>query len=436
MLLSEEKRQHKVARLVDKLWNLGCIRLAKPDEPGWTLKSGEKSRIYVDLRTLPQHYTILSKITRYLMPFFTNSDYVGGLPLGGIPFATIFSSVTGIPQILIRKEAKNHGTGKFVEIDYDKWDGPKTITLIDDVLTSGNTIRETIEMFSQQQIPLIVTSVICIVNRSNSKTVPGTNIPVVSLVTIDQILPMRMAFSTRSQLCSNPITKKLFHLMHTKKTNLCLSADFSDVFDITNQLDIFEQIAPHIVAVKLHDDILSPSLSNGIRRISSQYNVIILSDDKFADIGSIVSKKLLRHDPADMFTIHALSGPGGIKALGGRAILVAEMSNDGNLASKQYAKATALMASEENVVGFVCQTRSHCEAGNYFVYMTPGVNESETGDGNDQRYRNCYRAIVEQKNDLVIVGRGIFKAKDPVAAAIMYRNAAWAAYEMTITEHK
>jgi orotidine-5'-phosphate decarboxylase len=39
-----------------------------------------------------------------------------------------------------------------------------------------------------------------------------------------------------------------------------------------------------------------------------------------------------------------------------------------------------------------------------------------------------YRAIVEQQNDVVIVGRGIYGAADPVEAAKMYRNAAWNAF--------
>lgn len=441
-------------QLASTLWQLGCIQRAKAGEKGWTLKSGDTSNVYVDLRILPQHPHILSQIAEAMsiddFGAAAAADYLAGLPLGGIPLATVLSQHSGIPQILIRKVAKDHGTTKMVEADYGNWDGPRTVILVDDVFTTGSTVCETMTMLEQQKIPLTVVGVVCVVNRSKPHIafVPSTTIPVHSLFDYAQLFQTRKSFEMRARTTNNAATARLFEIMSKKKTNLCFSADFEIDTNRTEEtsieiVELFRQIVPYIAMVKIHHDLLPTSVLKQIWLIAAENDVMVLSDDKFADIGSIVGKKLVGHAPAHLFTIHGIAGPGGIDELDDCAVLVAEMSNDGALTNnsffaKMYAKQIKeLIERRPNaVVGIVCQNRGNCDVGDDYVYMTPGVNETASSDGRDQRYRSCHKAIVEQKNDIVIVGRGICKSRDVTAAATMYRDAAWKAYESDVSLSK
>lgn len=68
------------------------------------------------------------------------------------------------------------------------------------------------------------------------------------------------------------------------------------------------------------------------------------------------------------------------------------------------------------------------------VIALAGVNlASEVkGDGMGQQFRTPKRAVQEQRNDVIIVGRGITSASTPdemVARCLRFKEEAWAALE-------
>lgn len=61
-----------------------------------------------------------------------------------------------------------------------------------------------------------------------------------------------------------------------------------------------------------------------------------------------------------------------------------------------------------------------------YLIMVPGVNLADSGDQLGQTYVTPQMAV-EQGADIIIVGRGIYEAREPGKAAAAYRMAGWAA---------
>jgi uridine monophosphate synthetase len=133
--------------------------------------------------------------------------------------------------------------------------------------------------------------------------------------------------------------------------------------------------------------------------------------------------------------IHSLGEPPIKRAL----ILLAQMSNKGNRADKDYTAACVTAAKDSDfVIGFVAQEDLNQAKADNFLTFTPGVNlppegedekERRVGDGKGQQYRTPREVLGKHGCDVVIVGRGIIKARDRPREANRYRREAWKAYE-------
>ena len=81
------------------------------------------------------------------------------------------------------------------------------------------------------------------------------------------------------------------------------------------------------------------------------------------------------------------------------------------------------------VFGFICQKR--ISENPAFIHITPGIQFNENSDMKDnlgQQYTTPEMAILENKCDVIVVGRGILKSENQVNTALKYKNAAWEAY--------
>lgn len=249
-----------------------------------------------------------------------------------------------------------------------------------------------------------------------------------------------LSYSERSRLCKNPIAKKLLSLMEDKKTNLCFNPDVVKQKDFLALTDL---VGPHICLLKTHVDILEdfePTFIDKLKALAKKHNFLIFEDRKFADIGTIVSYQyqggLYKISSwADITNAHSVAGPGiieGLKKIGlpqGRALLMlAEMSSKGNLATEAYTAKTIAMAQEhpDFVIGFIAMRKLSKDPS--LIYLTPGVQKAIGGDSLGQQYQTPSSVIKDAKSDIIIVGRGIYEAKDPQQEAKEMQSLGWQAY--------
>lgn len=251
-------------------------------------------------------------------------------------------------------------------------------------------------------------------------------------------------YTARAQHCRSAIAQQLLLLMDKKKTNLALSADVTSAQEL---LLLAHKLGPEICLFKTHIDIIAdftPSLTSQLQKIAQQHQFLIFEDRKFADIGNTVKHQYAGGvyqiaNWAHLINAHILPGPGivaGLAEVGLQKerglLLLAEMSSAGNFMDAQYQQNTLdiARANDDFVIGFITQHALSSEP--HWINMTPGVQLEAGTDKLGQQYTTPEIAINESGSDIIIVGRGILAANDPLAKAQEYRRRAWACYEKRV----
>ena len=145
--------------LANRLLKAGCIKFGE-----FTLKSGLKSPIYIDLRRIITDPELLLQIGAAYLPMLEKLtfDRIAGLPYAAIPIATAISLAGNYPMIYPRKEVKDYGTKAQIEGEYY---AGETIVVIDDLTTTGSSKFEAIEKLTR--VGLIVKDVVVLVDRQS-----------------------------------------------------------------------------------------------------------------------------------------------------------------------------------------------------------------------------------------------------------------------------
>jgi uridine monophosphate synthetase len=149
----------QLATLADELLSAGCIKFGE-----FTLKSGLKSPIYIDLRQIITYPKLLEQIGAAYLPLLKDLkfDRIAGLPYAAIPIATAISLAGNHPMIYPRKEAKSYGTRAEIEGEYH---AGEIAVIIDDLATTGGSKFEAIEKLTGAG--LVVKDVVVLIDRQS-----------------------------------------------------------------------------------------------------------------------------------------------------------------------------------------------------------------------------------------------------------------------------
>lgn len=150
---------HQLSSLADGLLEAGCIKFGE-----FTLKSGLKSPIYIDLRQIITYPKLLADIAQAYLPLLASLQFlrIAGLPYAAIPIATAISLAGDYPMIYPRKEAKAYGTKAEIEGEFH---AGETVVVIDDLATTGGSKFEAIEKLTG--VGLVVKDVVVLVDRQS-----------------------------------------------------------------------------------------------------------------------------------------------------------------------------------------------------------------------------------------------------------------------------
>ena len=175
--------------LREKLLDLFC-HLAY-QEGDFVLSSGQRSSYYINGKQVTLHPQGALALARLLLPLLPeDTQGVAGLTLGADPIVSAVSVVSvyenrAIPALIIRKEAKGHGTMAYIE-------GPSLpqgakVVVLEDVVTTGQSALKAVERL--QAAGYTVDRVISLIDRlqGGGELYQSVGLQFVALFTIEDL---------------------------------------------------------------------------------------------------------------------------------------------------------------------------------------------------------------------------------------------------------
>ncbi|XP_074596358.1 uridine 5'-monophosphate synthase-like isoform X2 [Brevipalpus obovatus] len=139
-------------------------RILKIMKGNFTLKSGKISPIYINLRSLTGQSELFAMMIAEFMKLLNGIDFdiVCGVPHGAVQFSHFLSQFLSKGHIFPRDAAKNYGTKQQID---GKYKSGQKVLLIEDVITTGKSIVELVEILRGHE--LIVEDVLVFVDRGD-----------------------------------------------------------------------------------------------------------------------------------------------------------------------------------------------------------------------------------------------------------------------------
>ena len=111
----------------------------------FVLRSGQTSSFYVDKYRFQVRPSLLRRVAAALAELIpAGTQRLAGVELGAVPLVTAVSLQTGIPFVIVRKGAKEHGAAPHSLIEGELDPGDR-VTLVEDIFTTGGQALESAE---------------------------------------------------------------------------------------------------------------------------------------------------------------------------------------------------------------------------------------------------------------------------------------------------
>ena len=278
--------------LIESAFQYNCIK-----QGVYTLKSGSTSKYYFDFKNIISYPDFIKKIGDTIYNLCkTDINLIAADAVGGIPIASYISTTYNIPMIIVRDSIKKYGTENIIVGEYTK---EQNCLLIDDVMTSGGSLRDAIEVLENK---VNIKMVYVIMDRQETNS---------TLIVNDK------KYVVNSLINKTDITQhRLNNIMIQKKSRICLSLDIENQDDFFGVLD---KVGSKVVILKIHSDIIVGNVNEFIKKCilySIRYNFLIMEDRKFVDISYITGNIVF----SDYLQIPYIEGTGEVAIFCGAII--------------------------------------------------------------------------------------------------------------------
>jgi orotate phosphoribosyltransferase len=133
-------------------------------EGDFLLRSGRRSRYYLDKYRFETRPELLGPLGELIAAAVREHDpeaaRLAGPELGAVALAAAASLASGLPFLIVRKEAKGYGTAKRLEGVFEEGE---RVCLVEDVVTSAGAAIEAVEAL--RAAGLVVGTAVCVVDR-------------------------------------------------------------------------------------------------------------------------------------------------------------------------------------------------------------------------------------------------------------------------------
>ena len=133
-------------------------------EGDFVLRSGRRSSYYLDKYRFETRPDLLAALGEHIAAAVAEHEpdavRLAGPELGAVALATAASLSSGLPFLIVRKEAKGYGTGNRVEGAYEEG---QRVCLVEDVVTSGGAASDAVGALREAR--LRVSTAVCVVDR-------------------------------------------------------------------------------------------------------------------------------------------------------------------------------------------------------------------------------------------------------------------------------
>ena len=159
------------------------IREAALLEGDFVLSCGERSSFYVDKYLFSTEPELLRGVAEALSERLPGGvERLAGVELGAVPLVVATALVTGLPYVIVRKFAKEYGTGRGIEGNLEHGE---RVALIEDVVTTGTQAVQAARTLTKAEAEVV--TIVAVLDRREATGERLEEFPFRALLKIDDL---------------------------------------------------------------------------------------------------------------------------------------------------------------------------------------------------------------------------------------------------------